>query len=41
MVGLAKFVVNSETSRKLGASAMSKGTALFNRFVKKPIRTRS
>lgn len=36
VVGLTKIVVNSETGRKLGASAMSKGTALFNRLVKKP-----
>ena len=36
VLGLTKFVANSETGRKLGASAMSKGTALFNRIVKKP-----
>jgi len=36
MLGLTKIVVNSETGRKLGASAMNKGTALFNRFVKRP-----
>ena len=36
VLGLTKIVANSETGRKLGASAMSKGTALFNRIVKKP-----
>lgn len=36
VVGLTKIVANSETGRRLGASAMSKGTALYRRFVKKP-----
>lgn len=35
VVGLTKVVANSETGRKLTASAKAKGTALFNRFVNK------
>ncbi|MBF9233304.1 DUF533 domain-containing protein [Microvirga alba] len=35
VVGLTKAVANSETGRKLTASAKAKGTALFNRFVNK------
>jgi uncharacterized membrane protein YebE (DUF533 family) len=34
-MGLTKVVANSETGRKLTASAKAKGTALFNRFVNK------
>jgi len=35
VVGLAKAVANSETGRKLAASAKTRGTALFNRLLKK------
>jgi uncharacterized membrane protein YebE (DUF533 family) len=35
VVGLTKVMVNSETGRKLTASARTKGTALFNRFLNK------
>nr|WP_246505102.1 DUF533 domain-containing protein [Microvirga antarctica] len=35
MVGLTKFVVNSEAGRKLGATAMTKGSALLNRWTRK------
>jgi uncharacterized membrane protein YebE (DUF533 family) len=35
VMGLTKVVANSETGRKLTASAKAKGTALFNRFVNK------
>nr|WP_246728350.1 DUF533 domain-containing protein [Microvirga terricola] len=35
VVGLTKVVANSETGKKLTASAKAKGTALFNRFVNK------
>lgn len=35
VLGLTKAVVNSEAGRKLTASAKTKGTALFNRFLNK------
>ncbi|MGO4570519.1 DUF533 domain-containing protein [Microvirga sp. 2TAF3] len=35
VAGLTKAVVNSETGRKLTATAKTKGTALFNRFLNK------
>jgi uncharacterized membrane protein YebE (DUF533 family) len=35
VIGLTKAVVNSEAGRKLTASAKTKGTALFNRFLNK------
>ncbi|MBM6594700.1 DUF533 domain-containing protein [Microvirga pudoricolor] len=36
VLGLTKAAVNSDMGRKLTSSAVSKGTALFNRFMKKP-----
>jgi uncharacterized membrane protein YebE (DUF533 family) len=37
VIGLTKAVVNSEAGRKLTATAKTKGTALFNRFLNKGV----